>query len=86
MTATPTEFGNSLRAAFPGEIGEGDGWLEVSRQDVRVRFDYLLLAPLRIGILALPRMEVIVSIEAGQPDAVSELLERVDRFTQRGGG
>lgn len=86
MTATPAEFGNSLKIAFPGQVEEGAGWFQVSVRDVCLRFDYTLKAPLRIGILALPRMEVSVAVLAGEPEAASLLLQAVDRVTQRGGG
>lgn len=86
MTATPGEFANSLRAAFPGEVAEGDGWFAVAHGAVTLRFDYVIETPLRIGILELPRMQVTVTVAAGDPEAASAMLEAVDRASQRGGG
>lgn len=86
MTATPGEFVTSLNSAFPGAVEAGADWAEVRRDAVCLRFDFAVGEPLRIGSLALPRMEVTISVQAGDAAAAECLLAAVDRATQRGGG
>lgn len=86
MTATPAEFVTSLGGAFPGAVAAGADWAEVRRDAVCLRFDFAVGEPLRIGSLALPRMEVAISVLAGDAAAAECLLAEVDRATQRGGG
>lgn len=86
MTATPAEFVASLAAAFPGGIAADTGWAEVRRGEAGLRFDFSPIAPLRLGSLALPRMEVAITVIAGDEAPAAALLADVDRATQRGGG
>lgn len=86
MTATPGEFVTSLNSAFPGAVEAGADWAEVRREATRLRFDFAVGEPLRIGSLALPRMAVTISQLAGDAAAGERLLAEVDRATQRGGG
>lgn len=86
MTATPAEFVAALGTAFPGAVVSGDGWVEVSQRDTRLRFEWSPLPPLRIGALVLARIDVLVRIVAGDADAAQAFLNTVDRLTQRGGG
>lgn len=86
MTATPAEFVASLDGAFPGAVASGPGWAEIRREAVCLRFDFTIAEPLRIGSLALPRMQVAISVPAGDAAAAERLLADVDRATQRGGG
>lgn len=86
MAATPGEFVSALATAFPAAATAGDGWAEVAEDGVRLRFDYAVGPPRRIGSLELPSLLVTISVLEGDPDPAAELLARVDRATQRGGG
>jgi hypothetical protein len=86
MTATPAEFVASLSTAFPGAVTDGTGSVELAGDAARLRFAFTPIAPLRLGALNLARMEVVVSVVAGDAAAAQALLEAVDRATQRGGG
>lgn len=86
MTATPAEFVASLNGAFPGAVEADDDWAEVRRDMVCLHFDFAVCEALRIGSLALPRMQVAISVLAGDAADAEKLLADVDRATQRGGG
>lgn len=86
MTATPAEFIGSLQAAFPAAVEAAANCLIVTHGPARVRFDYQVAPSWRIGSLQLPCLQVGITVEDGEPDAVAALVERADRATQRGGG
>lgn len=86
MTSTPGEFVASLTAAFPAALEAGQNWLVVTHGQARVRFDFQVGSFWHIGSLELPNLQVNITVLDGQPDAVTALLERADRATQRGGG
>ncbi len=86
MTATPAEFVSSLSTAFPGAVIAGAGWAELAGEAARLRFAFTPIAPLCLGALNLARMEVVVSVLAGNAADARALVEAVDRATQRGGG
>jgi hypothetical protein len=86
MTGSAAEFRRALRQAFGEAVDESGAGVRLAVDGVRLRFDIAGEAPLRIGALALERVQVRVSVEAGDPAAAGRLLARVDRATQRGGG
>ena len=86
MTSSPGEFIGSLKTAFPGAVETGHNTLTVTHGAARVRFDYQVGPAWRIGSLELPSLRLDISILAGDPEAVTDLIDRVDRATQRGGG
>lgn len=86
MSTTAGEFVASLTAAFPGAVAAGEGWAEIHRDGAGLRFEFTPVAPLTIGSLSLPRIELAIAVTAGDEAAAEELLTAVDRATQRGGG
>ncbi len=86
MTVTSQEFVHGLETAFPGAVTAAGDWVEVARSGVRLRFTFRSIPPLRLGILSLARIEVEVSVQAGDATAAQALLTEIDRATQRGGG
>lgn len=86
MSATPGEFVGSLKTAFPAALTAGDGWAELQDGEVRLRFEFQVGSPRRLGSLELPTMQLTILVLAGDPVSASAFLERVDRATQRGGG
>ncbi|NJD26071.1 MAG: hypothetical protein FIB06_11770 [Betaproteobacteria bacterium] len=86
MTGSAAEFRRALRQAFgPAAVEFGAG-VRLMVDGVCLRFDIAAEAPLRLGSLALERLQVRVSVESGDFEAARRLLARVDRATQRGGG
>ena len=86
MSSTPGEFVASLKTAFPAALTAGEGWAELGQDDIRLRFEFAVGRPRRLGCLELPTMQLSIHVLAGDPVAASAFLDRVDRATQRGGG
>ena len=86
MSSTPAEFRRALVQAFGAAVrDEADGLL-LAVADVHLHFALSELPVRRIGALQLARLQVDITVQAGQPAAAGDLLARVDRATQRGGG
>jgi hypothetical protein len=86
MTGSAAEFRRALRQAFGESVVESGAGVRLAIEGICLRFELTAMAPLRIGALALERVQVRVSVESGDADAARRLLARVDRATQRGGG
>ncbi len=86
MNATPEEFRRALVQAFgPAVSASADGLL-LTTAGVQLHFALTREAAHRIGALQLSMLRVEVSVRQGAGEAATELLARVDRATQRGGG
>jgi hypothetical protein len=86
MTTTPQELLVSLQTAFPDAIKASPGAIEITEPEASLRYDYESVPALRLGSLALSRLSVSITVLAGTESAVNDLIDRVDRATQRGGG
>jgi hypothetical protein len=86
MSSTPAEFRRALVQAFGAAVGDEENGLLLAVADVRLHFALLSLPPRQIGALQLARMQVDISVQTGSTAAAEQLLARVDRATQRGGG
>lgn len=86
MSSTPAEFRRALLQAFGAAVGDAADGLLLAVADVRLHFALSELPVRRIGALQLARLQVDITVQAGQPAAAEVLLARVDRATQRGGG
>lgn len=86
MSSTPAEFRRALFHAFGAAVSdEGDGLL-LTIDDVSLHFALHGLPAKQIGALQLARLQVDISVRAGAAASAEQLLARVDRATQRGGG
>jgi hypothetical protein len=86
MNGSAAEFRRALRHAF-GEAVQGSADApEIGVGRTSLRFALTELPAHRIGALQLPVLRVEVSILSGSDPEAAELLARVDRATQRGGG
>jgi hypothetical protein len=86
MSSTPAEFRRALVQAFGAAVSDDGEGLLLAVGDVCLHFAARTLPPRRIGVLQLARLQVDIAVRAGTPHAAEELLARVDRATQRGGG
>jgi hypothetical protein len=86
MSSTPGEFRRAMFTAF-GEAVTADGTgLLVTEGEIRLHFALRSENPQRVGALQLCTLRVDITVRQGDEPAVSALLDRVDRATQRGGG
>ncbi len=86
MSSTPAEFRRALVQAFGVAVGDEGNGLLLAIDDVRLHFALQSLPARQIGALQLARLQVDISVQAGTSAAAEQLLARVDRATQRGGG
>lgn len=86
MSSTPDEFRRAVKKAGAEAVSDEAGGLLVSDGEVRLHFALIGEAPQRIGALQLERLRVEITHRAGDAAAAAQLLERIDRATQRGGG
>lgn len=86
MSSTPGEFRRAMFTALGAAVSEDGADLVVDEGGVRLRFALRSEEAQRIGALQLNALRVEISVLQGGADAVSALLARIDRATQRGGG
>lgn len=86
VCATGDEFARGLRAAMPGSVDAGPGRFEVANGTAVLAVVVDALPPRRLGVLALPRLRVVVHFVAGSDAACRALLAEMDRAMQRTGG
>jgi hypothetical protein len=86
MSSTPGEFRRVMFTAFGDAVSEDGTGLLVAENDVRLHFALRSENPQRVGALQLCTLRVDITVRQGDEPAVSALLDRVDRATQRGGG
>ena len=84
ISATRDEFARGIRAAFPDARSTPDGW-QVGWKDARADIVLAPLPPLRIALLQLERHACRIELHGDAADRAA-LLDRLDRYQQRGGG
>lgn len=86
MSSTPAEFQRALNLVFGDAVSEAPGGLLLVEGCVRLHFALQSEKTLKIGALQLASLRVEISVLEGDAAAAKQLLSRVDRATQRGGG
>lgn len=86
MSSTPAEFQRALNLIFGDAVSEAPGGLLLVEGGVRLHFALQSEKSLKIGALQLASLRVEISVLEGDAAAAKQLLSRVDRATQRGGG
>ena len=86
MSSTPDEFHRALSKAFGDAVTEDATGLLVADGGVSLHFALTSETPQRVGALQLCTLRTEVTVRQGDQGAASELLARIDRATQRGGG
>lgn len=86
MNSTPGEFRRALVQAFGDAVSGTAVDVILSAEGVRLRFALTSQPPTQIGALQIAHLQVEIGVQAGDETAARELLVRVDRATQRGGG
>jgi len=86
MSSTPEEFRRALSQAFGAAVSEDASGLLLSVGGVQLHFALRSENARQIGALQLATLRVEISVLGGDEVAAKELLARVDRATQRGGG
>jgi hypothetical protein len=86
VSSTPAEFAHGLRNAFGAAVRGGPLHFDVDSDGAAMRID-LTPGPDRvIALLRLPTLDARIRFTAGSPEARRQLLHRMDRAMQRGGG
>lgn len=85
-TATLAEFMHGLQLAFPGQIGQPGQPLQIGDATAGMRITLTPLPPRIIAALQLPRLRVTMVFTHGTEQQQAELLAKMDRALQRGGG
>ena len=86
MNSTPGEFRRALIQAFGDAVSPTVSGLLLSADGVRLHFALTSQRPTQIGALQIANLHVEISVQHGEAATAQELLARVDRATQRGGG
>lgn len=86
VSAHPQEFRRGLLLAFPGCVTEDDGVLRVAAGPAAMEIFLTPKAPRVIAALRLPTLHVKIRFIAGTKAQQKEMLARMDRAMQRGGG
>ncbi len=87
LSATPAEFERDLRKAWPaGVVRESDHRFCVEDGPIRLVIQVEVIGVRKIGLLELPRLAAHYVFSGGDEAARRQLLTRLDRAMQRGGG
>jgi len=86
MAATEKEFRRGLAFAFPQGVTERGGSLHVVYAEATMEIITEPMPPRVIAALHLPVLHVQIRFIAGTPERQQEMLARMDRAMQRGGG
>lgn len=86
MNSTPGEFRRALVQAFGDAVSATAEGVLLSVEGVHLHFALTSKRPTQIGALQIAHLQVEIGVQAGDEVAAGELLARVDRATQRGGG
>lgn len=86
VTATREEFRHGLRQAFPHGVTEQAGRIRVADGATLLEIELTPQAPRLVASLRLPVLRVALHFSAGSPREQRNLLARLDRAMQRGGG
>lgn len=86
VSASAEEFRRGLEAAFPDAVvDQADAWLATCGA-VTLTLRYESQPPLRIALLSLPQLAVTLEFAGGPLTEQQAMLDRLDRYTHRGGG
>lgn len=86
MTTTQPDFRRWLAFAFPQGVREHEGVLRVTEVGAAMEITLMPLPPRVIAALRLPRVAVRIRFTDGTPQQWQDMLARLDRALQRGGG
>lgn len=86
MNSSPEEFRRALVQAFGSAVTDDGSGLLLTTSAARLHFKLEREIPRQIGALQLCFLRVEISVLEGSEAAAQDLLARVDRATQRGGG
>ncbi len=92
MGYTSEEFARTLQAAFcqpPSGMTceqQADGWRLTGQEGLQARVRTRERSTRSIGMLALPRLEVEIAVEADSDDAIERFLLRFQQYFHKGGG
>ena len=84
--STPAEFRRAMRHAFGNAVSEDASGVLVAADGAALHFALSSEQARQIGALQLSVLRVEITVRQGAEKAASELLTRIDRATQRGGG
>lgn len=85
ISATPEEFSRGIRAGFPDAFATPLGW-QIHWRSASAEITLSPLPELVIASLRLPRQRCLIELSGSDETARQALLERLDRYQQRGGG
>jgi hypothetical protein len=85
ISASPEEFARGIRAGFPDALATKTGW-QIRWRSATATIELSALSELVIASLRLPRQRCVIGIDQGDAEDRTALLERLDRYQQRGGG
>lgn len=85
-TTTAAEVGRGLRAAFDPDLPADALFYRVRWENAAASITLTPIDDLRIGLIRLPRHHLHIAFEAGSGAERAALLDRMDRYLQRGGG
>ena len=86
MSSTLDAFRRGLAKAFSDAVTEEVTGLLVTEAWVSLHFALIGETPQRVGALQLCTLRTEITVLQGDVQAANELLARIDRATQRGGG
>jgi len=86
MNSTSSEFRRAMVQAFGAAASDDASGVLLSIDGVQLHFALFSEAPRNIGALQIAMLRVEISVRHGDATAAKNLLARVDRATQRGGG
>lgn len=86
VSASTAEFWRGIKAAFPEAVAEAHGVWIATDGSVSLTIRYQALPPLRIALLALPQLSLTLELTGGSAAEQQAMLDRLDRYTHRGGG
>lgn len=85
ISAAPEEFARCILAGFPDAVATADGW-QIRWRSARADIELTPLPALVIAKLRLPRQRCVIALAGADETDRAALLERLDRYQQRGGG
>lgn len=85
ISAAPEEFARGIRAGFPDAVATAAGW-QIHWRSARAEIELTPLPALVIASLQLPRQRCVIVLDGPDESDRQALLDRLDRYQQRGGG
>lgn len=85
ISAAREEFARGIAAAFPDARATASGW-SLNWRSASAEITLSPLPELVIASLRLPRQRCLIELHGGSEADRMALLERLDRYQQRGGG